>query len=154
MDDGAVPMVIPEDDINLEKAKINDKPVDFYQAPNDEDTNGLFIFDEENNICFTVYAQINPEYGVRKPESAAWIYKMLVNSYTNENANQVIEIVGNPNYELIGRTSGEALNWTVNPQIYNNYLRIRVNGVGTTSPVITSEMDSVEWEIDVEIIKV
>lgn len=99
-------------------------------------------------------AQINPEYGVRKPESAAWIYKMLVNSYTNENANQVIEIVGNPNYELIGRTSGEALNWTVNPQIYNNYLRIRVNGVGTTSPVITSEMDSVEWEIDVEIIKV
>ena len=59
MDDGAVPMVIPEDDINLEKAKINDKPVDFYQAPKDEDTNILFIFDEESNICFTISASID-----------------------------------------------------------------------------------------------
>ena len=59
MDDGAVPMVIPEDDINLEKTKINGTPADFYQAPNDEDTNGLFIFDEENNICFTVLSTLD-----------------------------------------------------------------------------------------------
>lgn len=59
MDDGTVPMVIPEDDINLEKTKINGMPADFYQAPNDEDTNGLFIFDEENNICFTVLSTLD-----------------------------------------------------------------------------------------------
>lgn len=59
MDDGTVPMVIPEDDINLEKTKINGMPADFYQAPKDEDTNILFIFDEESNICFTISASID-----------------------------------------------------------------------------------------------
>ena len=59
MDIGTVPMVIPEDDLNLEKTKINGMPADFYQAPKDEDTNILFIFDEESNICFTISASID-----------------------------------------------------------------------------------------------
>lgn len=59
MDDGTVPMVIPDEEINLEKTKINGMPADFYQAPKDEDTNILFIFDEESNICFTISASID-----------------------------------------------------------------------------------------------
>lgn len=99
-------------------------------------------------------ANLNPEYGIRVPECASWIYKMLVNSYKLESGASQTVIIGDPNFELIGRTSGQALNWSVEPLIFDNMLQIKVQGVGTTNPLITPEMDRVDWEIDIEIVKV
>lgn len=59
MDTGTVPMVIPDEEINLEKTKINGRIADFYQAPRDEDTNILILLDEESNICFSIAASID-----------------------------------------------------------------------------------------------
>lgn len=96
----------------------------------------------------------NPEYGIRVPECASWIYKMLVNSYKLESGASQTVLIGDPNFELIGRTQGQAMNWVVEPLIFDNMLQIKVQGVGTTNPLITPEMDRVDWEIDIEIIKV
>jgi hypothetical protein len=95
----------------------------------------------------------NPEYGIRMPESAIWIYKLMVQSYVLENGAINTSIIGDPSYELIGRTSGEALNWTITPSIINNKLQFTVSGVGTTYSLITSSMDSVKWELDIEVLK-
>lgn len=61
MDDGAVPMVIPEDDINLEKAKINGKPVDFYRLRKAKDISVLLIFDEKNDIYFSITGTLDKD---------------------------------------------------------------------------------------------
>ena len=45
----------------------------------------------------------NPEFGIRNPETASWIIRLLVESHKLSNgANEVI-IVGQPNYETIGK---------------------------------------------------
>ncbi len=98
--------------------------------------------------------ETNPEYGIRVPECSSWVYRMMANSYKIENNITKTEIVGDPNFELIGRTSGEALNWVINPVIFENMLQINVSGVGTTNELMTPEMDNVQWEIDIEIVKV
>lgn len=96
----------------------------------------------------------NPEFGIRNPETASWIIRLLVESHKLSNgANEVI-IVGQPNYETIGKTSGQALNWVIEPTIFDNRLMITVSGVGTDNPLVTPEMDWVEWELDIEIVKV
>lgn len=96
----------------------------------------------------------NPEYGIRVPECSAWVYKMLVHSYMLDTGASKTVMVDDPNFELIGRTNGQALNWTVEPSIFDNMLQIKVEGVGTKNPLITPEMDRVDWEIDIEIVKV
>lgn len=96
----------------------------------------------------------HPEYGIRTPECASWIVRLLVDSYTASNGEKIVVIIGQPNYELIGRTSGQALNWTIEPEIFDKKLKITVTGVGTDNPLVTPEMDSVAWELDIEIVKV
>lgn len=104
--------------------------------------------------CEKMDAVLHPEYGIRTPECASWVYKMLIQSYVLESGATKTVIVGEPNYELIGRTNGQALNWKVTPEIFDNRLQIGVEGVGTTNPLITPEMGRVDWEIDIEIVKV
>lgn len=116
--------------------------------------------DESNLVTLKIVARekmnssTNPEYGVRMPECASWIYKMLINSYKIDNTVIKTEIVGEPNYELIGRTNGQALNWTVTPKIFSNMLQINVQGIGSDNPLITPDMDKIYWEIDIENVKV
>lgn len=59
MNIGTVQTVTSGDEDSIEQTKVNGMPADFYQAPKDEDTNILFIFDEESNICFTISASID-----------------------------------------------------------------------------------------------
>ena len=99
----------------------------------------------------------HPDYCIRMPECASWVYKLLVKSHALEIGGiktHKTEIIGEPNYELIGRTNGQALNWSVTPEIIDNKLSISVNGIGTDNPLITSDMDKVQWAIDIEIVKV
>ena len=56
--------------------------------------------------------------------------------------------------KLLVKTSGQALNWVIEPTIFDNRLMITVFGVGTDNPLVTPEMDWVEWELDIEIVKV
>lgn len=59
MDDSTAPMVIPGDGCVLEQTKINGNPADYYQESDGADTNILMVFDEENNICFSVSATLD-----------------------------------------------------------------------------------------------
>ena len=104
--------------------------------------------------CEKMDKDLHPNYGARNPECASWIFKMLVQTYKLSSGAMETVIVGEPNYELIGRTSGEALNWQVKPVIYENMLQINVSGVGDDNQLITPDMDRVDWEIDIEIVKV
>lgn len=61
MDDSTAPMVIPGDGCVLEQTEINGKPADYYQESDDADTNILMVFDEENNICFSVSATLDKD---------------------------------------------------------------------------------------------
>lgn len=103
--------------------------------------------------CEKMDKATHPEYGIRTPECASWVYKLLAQSYTLENGLTKVEIIGDPNYELIGRTSGEALNWKVTPSVFDNRIQIAVEGIGTNNSLVTPDMDKVEWEIDIEIVK-
>lgn len=61
MDDSTAPMVIPGDGCVLEQTKINGNPADYYQESDGADTNILMVFDEENNICFSVSATLDKD---------------------------------------------------------------------------------------------
>ena len=92
----------------------------------------------------------------RSPETASWICTFLVENYREITSNtQKTIIVGNPNYQVIAKSNGEALNWEVKPDIDdNNDLYVAVEGVGTDDTNITEENNHVDWEIEVEILKV
>lgn len=96
----------------------------------------------------------NPEFGLRNPEAASWIVRLMVESHRLSSGADEVQIIGQPNFETIARTSGQALNWTIVPTIFDNRLMITVSGVGTDNPLVTPEMDWVEWELDIEIVKV
>ena len=67
----------------------------------------------------------------------------------------ISEIIGNPNFELIGRTNGNALNWTIETNIdTNNDLVFTAFGVGTENNSIMPEDDKILWEFDIDIVKV
>lgn len=85
-------------------------------------------------------------YGRKEPETSAWIYKMLINSYLTLDGDAV-KLVGAPSYELVGQ-SDDAKKWIVNPQIKDNRLLITTNGL------TNDKLSSIKWEIDVEILKV
>lgn len=104
--------------------------------------------------------KMSPSYvannsGGRKPECASWIYRLLVNNYMLPNGKYISEIIGNPNFELIGRTNGNALNWTIETSIdTNNDLVFTAFGVGTENNNILPEDDKILWEFDIDIVKV
>lgn len=93
--------------------------------------------------------------GGRNPECASWIYRMVVNNYMLPNGKYISEIIGNPNFELIGRTSGNAMNWTIEPTIdTNNDLVLTAFGVGSDNNSILPEDNHIDWEFDIDIVKV
>lgn len=96
--------------------------------------------------------------GGRRPECSAWIYRLLVNNYKisdSESSLYVSKIIGNPNFELIGKTEHNVSEWTVTPSINtSNQLVLSCFGLGTDSAEIRPEDDHVEWEIDIDIVKV
>lgn len=61
MANSTTPMIIPGENCVLEHTKINGKPADYYQEPDDADTNVLLVFDEGHNICFTVAATLDKD---------------------------------------------------------------------------------------------
>lgn len=54
-------MIIPGENCVLEHTKINGNPADYYQESDGADTNILMVFDEENNICFSVSATLDKD---------------------------------------------------------------------------------------------
>lgn len=110
-------------------------------------------FDSKTSNLITVkivasekISEKSTSYGRKVPECSAWIYKMLVNSYVTTDGD-VVKIVGSPTYEIIGQTNG-ATKWSINPTIVDNRLLISV--VGKVDDVLSS----INWEIDVEVLKV
>jgi len=94
-------------------------------------------------------------YGIKETETAAWIVKMLINSYTktiNDEDAVMREIVGEPNYETIGRTLGVAQDWTVETKLedVNHNLQVIVKG----SPTNSKDELKIQWVINVEMTKV
>ena len=91
----------------------------------------------------------------RAPESAAWVWRCLVNNYLKSSGAYESKIIGQPNHELIGRTEGNAKNWKIEYEINtNNELVITTSGVGTDSRDFPHEDNHVTWEMDIEIVKV
>lgn len=94
-------------------------------------------------------------YGTKATETAAWIVRMLINSYDYVVGGVSIskrEIVGAPNYETIGKTSGAASDWTVQAMIEsaNQNLQIKLKGMPTSS----KDKLKVNWTVNVEMMKV
>lgn len=61
MANSTAPMVIPGEGCVLEQTEINGNPADYYQEPDDAETNALLIFDEAHNICFTIAATLDKD---------------------------------------------------------------------------------------------
>jgi hypothetical protein len=86
----------------------------------------------------------------RTPQSAAWICNVLVENYRDET-----QIIGSPNYQVIAKSSGSASDWNVEAKLNDdNNLILTVQGTGVNATEITQERYHVDWEIDVEIVKV
>lgn len=126
-----------------------------------------FDFDKAKELNDTSYLvtinvvgkEIIPEssslYGIKESETVAWTVRMLINSYTktinDENA-VVRTIVGEPNYETIGRTEGVAQDWTIDTKIddVNHNLQVVLKG----SPTNSKDELKVQWAVDIKMVKV
>lgn len=134
----------------LNKKKYSKKLI---TSSNMSESNYEISFDKNTSNLVTIKIVANEKiseksnnYGHKEPESSAWIYKMLVNSYLTVNGDSV-KIVGSPSYELIGQTDN-ATTWLVNCQIKDNRLLITTNGA------VADKLSSINWEIDIEVLKV
>jgi hypothetical protein len=85
-------------------------------------------------------------YTKKAPNCSAWVYKTLVNSYPTTEGD-VVKMVGTPTYDLIGQTD-DAKKWYVDVAVKENRLNITVNGA------VTDKNTSLQWEIDIETLKV
>lgn len=82
----------------------------------------------------------------KRPRSAAWIYKFLINAYKESSTHYKVEMVGRESYELIGIT--EDTDWTV--ELYRSgsdfIVRVQDNSETTNSDsriVVGFDMDIV-----------
>lgn len=117
----------------------------------DEETTSLLTIKVVGKEYIDRYSA-HPKVG-QQPETMAMIIRVLVNSYRNASNILLTNIIGEPSYEIIGRTNGEALNWSVIPSIFENTIKIEVDGIGT--PLLPENARGwVNWELDVEIVKV
>lgn len=66
-----------------------------------------------NLITLKILAKeiFNTPTSTKRPRSAAWIYKFLINAYKESDINYKVEMVGRENYELVGIT--ENTDWSV-----------------------------------------
>lgn len=95
-------------------------------------------------------------FGHKATETASWIIKLLINSYDKINGDNgdktvIREIVGEPSYETIGRTSGVAKDWAVNVKL-NTLYNLQVDMVG--EPTNSNNGMKMKWGINVEMNKI
>ena len=86
------------------------------------------------------------------PETAAWIVRMLINSYDAGSDYYALRFIGDYNVEKIAETSGVAKDWTIIPVIENNELWIYTTGQSFRGTDVTTT-PSISWELDIEIVK-
>ena len=112
---------------------------------NDGDTYGAS--GSLNLVTLKILAKeiFNTPTSLKKPRSAAWIYKFLINAYKISDTQYAIEMVGRENYELIGIS--ENTDWTVD--IYKSgsdfIVKVQDNNSSTTESriVVGFDMDIV-----------
>lgn len=117
------------------------------------ESNYELSFDANTSNLITVKIVANEKiseksnnYGKKLPECSAWIYKMLVNSYLTLDGEDV-KMIGSPSYEIIGQTD-KAIDWKITPSINDNRLLLTVFGKAD------DVLSTIDWEIDVEVLKV
>lgn len=125
---------------------------DFDKAKELNDTSYLVTINVIGKEIIPVTSSL---YGIKETETVAWTVRMLINSYTktinDENA-VVRTIVGEPNYETIGRTLGVAQDWTIDTKIddVNHNLQVVLKG----SPTNSKDDLKVQWAVDIKMVKV
>lgn len=90
----------------------------------------------------------------KETETGAWIVKCLINSFELKSSEQKYterKIIGEPTYELIGKTNGVAENWDVKVLINNDKnLEVIVYG----EPTNYTDYTYINWLINIDMIKV
>ena len=101
-----------------------------------------------NMVTARIVASEKSNVFTENVECASWICRGIVESKKLANETYQLNIIGNPNYELVSKTTDKALSWDVSMDIINN--KLIVTTLGTTE----QNENTISWEIDVEIIKV
>lgn len=116
-------------------------------------SNDLIIMDFDNYDVQTSYLVtievVGKEYNDQNYldicATGAWKIQLLINSYRKNSQLPKIEIVGQPDYELIGTNNNS---WNVNVELNNNKLVVKPEGEGFNTS------SSIRWIAKVDILKV